>query len=95
VLIRLTFQRAKILINDGKFQEALNPTNKIWFRIKENGKENKLKENYRNTICDALQGLEIFDEAAPLNRENIRCYNNSIRIHIKAMRNAIHRKYLN
>jgi hypothetical protein len=40
----VALHRADILMKDGKFQEALNKANKIWFRIKENGQEDKLKE---------------------------------------------------
>jgi hypothetical protein len=39
----------------------LTTSNKIWLRIKENGVENKLKEECRNTISEALQGLEQFE----------------------------------
>jgi hypothetical protein len=38
-------QQTDILINNGNFQEALNLANKVWLKIKENGIENKVKEN--------------------------------------------------
>jgi DNA primase large subunit len=59
---------------------------------KENGIENKLKEECRNTISKALQGLEQFEEAEEFNKQNISCYGKSIRAHIIAMRNAVHNK---
>jgi hypothetical protein len=65
---------------------------KVWLKIKENGIENKLKEECRNVISEALQGLEQFDEAEQFNVQNISCHNKSIRAHIIAMRNAVHNK---
>jgi hypothetical protein len=78
-------QRASILINDGKFQEAFKIANKVWIKIRENGEENKLKEDRRNKLFKRLQGLENFDQAVQFSKENIQFHNNSVIAHIIAM----------
>jgi hypothetical protein len=88
----VALQRADLLINDRNINEALVLANKVWLRIKENGIENKLKEECRNTISQALQGLEQFEEGDEFNKQNISCHGNSIRTHKIAMRNSVHNK---
>jgi hypothetical protein len=41
--------------------------------------EDKLKEEYRNTISEALQGLEQFEQAEEFNKQTISSHNISIR----------------
>jgi hypothetical protein len=88
----IKLQRADMMINDRNFNDALVEAQKVWLKIKENGVENRLKEECRNVISEALQGLEQFDEAEQFNVQNISCHNKSIRAHIIAMRNAVHNK---
>jgi hypothetical protein len=88
----ISLQRADSMISDRNFNDALIQAQKVWNRIKENGLENKLKEDGRNVISEALQGLEQFEEAAEFNKQNISCHNKSIRAHIIAMRNTVHNK---
>jgi hypothetical protein len=87
----MKLQKAVSHNNEKSFQRALNEARNIYEKIRNKG-ESRIKSRCRNVMAEAYQGMEQFEEAAILIRENLEYHSNNIQALILQMRDTLHGK---
>jgi hypothetical protein len=75
--------------NEKSYQRALATARNIFEKARDKS-ESKIKSKCRNIMAEAYQGMEQFDEAAMLIKDNLEMHSNNIQTLILQMRNSLH-----